>query len=387
MTSTQQLDFQQAMRDFKTMFPGMEDAVIEAVLRSNQGAVDATIDQLLAMNTDYENEQLRHQLDEADGPSKTPDLIQSVAAASSLAGPSGGACGGAVPDNISRLPVHDGKPPLREIKGWDPPMLGQLPDDFLRLTPLHCRKQLQHRGRQLQARWHERRARRRYLRREKHRRRAERAARTYAAFAQSCARTARTTASLFVEGSRAFSQYMAPDLVPQAPEDTMMLSHQMLQARYAENQRVRGVLGDSAADPDLDQFLEDERIALFLQNEEFMAELRWNKDFLTALEKEQCAESPTGELPYKSAGGLHDDDLFREHLRNMGKVSRKKFAQLARMFTGRKKRTAKQILGHSAGPSKDSLLLNSEPLLSAEDEDNESEQSHSQDKHREGSHL
>lgn len=29
MASTQQLDFQQAMRDFKTMFPGMDDAVIE----------------------------------------------------------------------------------------------------------------------------------------------------------------------------------------------------------------------------------------------------------------------------------------------------------------------------------------------------------------------
>lgn len=309
MTSTQQLDFQQAMRDFKTMFPGMEDAVIEAVLRSNQGGVDATIDQLLAMNTDYENEQLRHQLDEADGPSDTPDLIQSVAAASSSAGASAGACGGAVPDNISRLPIHDGKPSLREIKGWDPPMLGPLPDDFLRLTPsLSCKQ-------------------------------------------------------------------------------TMMLSQQLLQARFAENQRVRGVLGDSAADPDLDQFLEDERIALFLQNEEFMAELRWNKDFLTALEKEQSAESPTGELPYKSPGGLHDDDLFRERIRNMGKLSRKKFAQLARMFTGRKKRSAKQILGHSAGPSKDSLLLNSEPLLSAEDEDNESDQTNSQDKHHEGNNL
>jgi hypothetical protein len=32
-------------------------------------------------------------------------------------------------------------------------------------------------------------------------------------------------------------------------------------------------------------YLEDERIALFLQNEEFMAELRWNKDFLSTLEK------------------------------------------------------------------------------------------------------
>ena len=72
-------------------------------------------------------------------------------------------------------------------------------------------------------------------------------------------------------------------------------------------------------------------------------------------------------------------------------VSRKKFAQLARMFTGRKKRSAKQILGHGAAPSKDSLLLNSEPLLSAEDEDNDAEQSHTEDRHHEkygeGNHL
>lgn len=30
--------------------------------------------------------------------------------------------------------------------------------------------------------------------------------------------------------------------------------------------------------------LEDERIAMLLQNEEFMAELRWNKDFLSTLD-------------------------------------------------------------------------------------------------------
>lgn len=47
-----QLEFAQAMSDFKTMFPDMERDVIEAVLRANQGAVDATIDQLLAMSTD-----------------------------------------------------------------------------------------------------------------------------------------------------------------------------------------------------------------------------------------------------------------------------------------------------------------------------------------------
>lgn len=52
MTSTLQLEFAQAMSDFKTMFPDMERDVIEAVLRANQGAVDSTIDQLLAMSTD-----------------------------------------------------------------------------------------------------------------------------------------------------------------------------------------------------------------------------------------------------------------------------------------------------------------------------------------------
>lgn len=46
------LDFNQAMEDFKTMFPSMDYEVIECVLRSNSGAVDATIDQLLQMSID-----------------------------------------------------------------------------------------------------------------------------------------------------------------------------------------------------------------------------------------------------------------------------------------------------------------------------------------------
>ena len=40
------------MSDFRQMFPTMEDDVIEAVLRANDGAVDATIDQLLTMSID-----------------------------------------------------------------------------------------------------------------------------------------------------------------------------------------------------------------------------------------------------------------------------------------------------------------------------------------------
>lgn len=52
---TKQLDFDQAMADFKTMFPTMDCEIIEAVLRANDGAVDSTIDQLLTMSIDSEN--------------------------------------------------------------------------------------------------------------------------------------------------------------------------------------------------------------------------------------------------------------------------------------------------------------------------------------------
>lgn len=46
-----QLEFYQAMVDFKSMFPEMAESVIEGVLRANNGVVDATIDQLLQMNS------------------------------------------------------------------------------------------------------------------------------------------------------------------------------------------------------------------------------------------------------------------------------------------------------------------------------------------------
>lgn len=52
MASTTQIEFDQAMNDFKTMFPEMDKDVIEEVLRANQGTVDTTIDQLLSMSTD-----------------------------------------------------------------------------------------------------------------------------------------------------------------------------------------------------------------------------------------------------------------------------------------------------------------------------------------------
>ncbi|EFN87407.1 CUE domain-containing protein 1 [Harpegnathos saltator] len=211
------LEFYQAMADFKNMFPQMDDDVIEAVLRSNQGAVDTTIDQLLTMSTDNENEKIRSELEQKE---ELPNVVKS--------------------------PQKDSSKSLKNIHKWQPPLLGPLPDTFLRL--------------------------------------------------------------------------------PQQTSDDAV---------------------DSAY-PQENSMLEDERIAMFLQNEEFMAELRWNEDFLSTLEHDSKLEKCGGQT------GHDDEDLFKERLRNMGKMSRRKFAQLTKVFTRSKKRGGRQLLPPTA--SCDDLL-------------------------------
>lgn len=216
------LEFYQAMADFKNMFPQMDDDVIEAVLRSNQGAVDTTIDQLLTMSTDNENEKIRSELEQNE---KSP--------------------------SISKSPKIDANKSLRSIYKWQPALLGPLPDTFLRLPQ-------------------------------------------------------------------------------QVPEEN-------LDSSYSQETSM----------------LEDERIAMFLQNEEFMAQLRWNEDFLSTLESDTKIQGPNLEK-CSSQVGHDDEDLFKERLKNMGKMSRRKFAQLTKVFTRSKKRGGRQLLPPTA--SCDDLL-------------------------------
>ena len=53
-TASTQLEFSQAMTDFKVMFPDMDAEVIEA--RANNGAVNTTTDHLFIMSADNEAE-------------------------------------------------------------------------------------------------------------------------------------------------------------------------------------------------------------------------------------------------------------------------------------------------------------------------------------------
>ncbi|GFU44878.1 CUE domain-containing protein 1 [Nephila pilipes] len=371
-----QLEFHQAMTDFKTMFPDMDEDVIEVVLRANNGAVDSTIDQLLAMTTDNENERLRAELDATENdelpPSYSPatpppSYHQAVPYAQSpgrlVAVQLGRKASGASPSLMrhtqllnqkstpaQQLPIVVPKiaPPQKNEmnhtkvetatsqpkKKWNPPLVGPLPSSFLRLDDHH--QQRSRRGK------------------------------------------------------------------------FMTLSTVMLQKRMQENERQRrNTIG--AEDPELARYLEDERIALFLQNEEFVRELMGNKEFLSTLEKDsasnasmtlQTKHSHSSRSNERSSGGaesskadehqqlphlLSNDEIdadFIEKLKNMGKLSRRKFAQLASIFS-RRKRAFKPILGDGINPSRDNLLLHEDEYseLSEDDSDTDWNKKDSWDSH------
>ncbi|XP_031631274.1 CUE domain-containing protein 1 [Contarinia nasturtii] len=246
MASTLQLEFAQAMSDFKTMFPDMERDVIEAVLRANQGGVDATIDQLLAMSTDNQNEKLRNELEQSASNSPVQssqnhsaivekDLIvpisSTIVSTSSVNRVTGASPKVKCPSTLATSSAS-ARPNSTNSNRWEPPLLGPLPPSFLRLTSNENR-----------------------------------------------------------------SDFEIPD----------------------------------------------EQFAIMLQNEEFMNELRWNQEFMLALEKEQ-----------QEKGSKVDDLVFTERLKHMGKRSRKKFMQLAKVFTWQRNKKP------GAVRHPDSLLLQEE---------------------------
>ncbi|XP_015379513.1 PREDICTED: CUE domain-containing protein 1 isoform X2 [Diuraphis noxia] len=230
------LDFNEAMADFKTMFPTLDDEVIEAVLRCNKGSVDRTVDQLLTMSCECRAADL------LNGPTDGGGLPVQHAVFDPM-----------LPDVLHNL----GKKAARQIDGcsssrWNPPMLGPLPTDFLRLT---------------------------------------------------------TTGNLT--------------------------------SQVSESE------------------LNDEQIAILLQNEEFLVQLRKNEQFLSTLDK----DSPIEEQKFFVPNQIHGDEdaAFKERLKNMGKASRKKFIQIARVFTGKKKKsTARNIMNQGDTHTKDNLFLHEE---------------------------
>ncbi|KAM4648450.1 CUE domain-containing protein 1 isoform 1-T3 [Amazona ochrocephala] len=292
------LEFNQAMEDFKTMFPSMDYDIIECVLRANNGAVDATIDQLLQMNLDSSGcddssdsedsippEILERTL-EPDSSDEEPPPVYSPPAYESQALGSRYPRAPPTPPPRTDVPGPGSTPVSGHYRNWNPPLLGNLPEDFLRILPQQ---------------------------------------------------TAGTQSS--------------PGRRQPLPRG---------QGSLEQERRWK-------------QYLEDERIALFLQNEEFMKELQRNRDFLLALERDRLkyeskkSKSPSAAVssdfgissvlsgdaapsaPSEAGSTVSDDALFRDKLKHMGKSTRKKLFELARAFsekTKMRKSKRKHLLKH-----------------------------------------
>lgn len=285
------------MEDFKTMFPSMDYEVIECVLRSNNGAVDATIDQLLQMSIDGQGSDDSSDSDD----SIPPEILERTLEPDSS---------DEEPPPVYSPPTYDmhiydrkypdappvppprfeAQPPpghtqVRGYKNWNPPLLGNLPDDFLRILP-----------QQLDS----------------------------------------------IQGSQSSISESSSSSVPQKDDSVAVAA---------------GSGGTSEQERKMKQYLEDERIALFLQNEEFMKELQRNREFLIALERDRLkyeskkSKSSHSSTSMENSTGNHyasgsveactavsDDALFRDKLKHMGKSTRKKLFEIARGFSDKTKR-------------------------------------------------
>ncbi|XP_055862402.1 CUE domain-containing protein 1-like isoform X2 [Biomphalaria glabrata] len=456
-----QLEFHQAMSDFRHMFPETDEEVIEAVLRANNGMVDATIDQLLTMNIDAdlnEDDDLSDHIlmsverdvqqsqhvqpsqglkrsgretkhnkkgvpelqdkpskDSEDCPPSYTEAVQSHMAHNykSSSGRSrhrnsptmavnNGSCHhsrhtiGTMQHLLDlgpdTAPVSTTTVKRPAYRNWNPPMLGTLPDDFLRLIPGPTQPPRPLRpGTQLH----------RTLSAVGPQRPsfypvpAPSPLTSAEANNSSMGQVVKQKASQKPHRSLSFAGHTNQARRPQTAHPSGLAQHEfssdILQERMKENERRRH-LTSMDVDPDMAQYLEDERLAIMLQNSEFLQELRGDRIFMMTLERdlrnsektkvEQPAEPSTppsldpenqdfiegyGDdrrdtleaFPFSQQlpPPVSEDVELRKKLKNMGKASRKQFAALARRFFLKwKKRSPQQILKESQAPSMMNLL-------------------------------
>ncbi|KAK3084994.1 hypothetical protein FSP39_022547 [Pinctada imbricata] len=510
---TKQLDFYQAMSDFKAMFPTMDSDVIEAVLRSNDGAVDDTIDQLLTMSIDTEDplaiidvppELLSpvndpcpsyNEARSEDSPPSYSEAVQSqkskpasphaddvdhgtssiwttpIASQEKSLKPSIKLSPSRKKSPSSRSPSsterkssshgesrsshhhhhHRGRhrrhrsktedqidelamsnteikrpisltnmslpAPLQSVtskkgyRNWNPPMLGALPDDFLRLTVptkpfTHTPEKLDwsswpspyHHGGmagpELLPRSHN------ISRKDRHSEKQSRSHSEKKKLSRSVSERSNGHGALrnMDRLPLVHSHTARHDTSPGLPKSLIISTHEfsqdMLDEKMKENERRRRKAVKNV-DLEMSQYLEDERLAIMLQNTEFLEELRGNEDFMKTLEKdrmnlsafEPILPSPIVESPpvvepppiNKEQDGYGRDkqehlDAFpfsqplppnkdedaelRRQLKNMGGASKKQFMALAKKFFSRrkKKNSLKYIQKEKLAPSMVNLL-------------------------------
>ncbi|XP_071850161.1 CUE domain-containing protein 1-like isoform X2 [Apostichopus japonicus] len=324
---SRQLEFNQAMEDFSHMFPRLDREVIESVLRSNNGAVDITIDQLLVLDQGTNSLESSSTLGTPNSNQIFPPSPFPVEQPPPFgednpppySPPSPNSPFSKFNTRLSLQPVTERRetepsprdaqdpfspssnpppiPPRPIAKRYKPALLGPLPDDFLRMPS------------------------------------------------------------------------PTPPSQPQSQPPQQILSND-IQERLMENRRQRNSVRKN--DKRSQQRLEDERIALLLQNEVFLDELRRNPDFIASLDTDyrnalQATQNTNAE-PQGAVGGasggapevgaLVDNEDVRSKLPHMGKSTKTKLSTIAKKFNKKKRKSAKvnspePNLTHHSGPPPD----------------------------------
>ncbi|PIK46203.1 putative CUE domain-containing protein 1-like [Apostichopus japonicus] len=314
------------MEDFSHMFPRLEREVIESVLRSNNGAVDITIDQLLVLDQGTNSLESSSTLGTPNSnqifpPSPFPVeqpppfgednpppyshhrlIVHSQSSFSKAKAKITFKKSWKFNTRLSLQPVTERRetepsprdaqdpfspssnpppiPPRPIAKRYKPALLGPLPDDFLRMP----------------------------------------------------------------------SPTPPPQPQSQPPQQ---ISSNDIQERLMENRRQRNSVRKN--DKRSQQRLEDERIALLLQNEVFLDELRRNPDFIASLDTDyrnalQATQNTNAE-PQGAVGGasggapevgaLVDNEDVRSKLPHMGKSTKTKLSTIAKKFNKKKRKSTK----------------------------------------------
>ncbi|EDV24119.1 uncharacterized protein TRIADDRAFT_57285 [Trichoplax adhaerens] len=148
------LGFQEAMENFSTMFPTMDRSIIEAVLRSCNGHIQRTIDKLLVMtdssptdeiltggdqpqivslsaNTDTSSNSTNLPLGSTEN--NHPDMLLSID--QSFGNNNNNRDNNIYDNNLNLHNNNNAGRPTTYTSKYHPPLVGRLPDDFLRIKP------------------------------------------------------------------------------------------------------------------------------------------------------------------------------------------------------------------------------------------------------------
>jgi len=138
--SSKLLDFYESMYHFKKMFPKLDSEFIESVLRSNDGSVDKTIDHLLCITLEFEEEndkskQAKEEIKFRDTNHSSINSDRDSIISFNDAPPSytefiASSARSSIQSKMSTIVPVAKRSTKREAV-----LIGDLPDDFLRITP------------------------------------------------------------------------------------------------------------------------------------------------------------------------------------------------------------------------------------------------------------